>query len=682
MPLLPRRTHADAVAEAVARRSEIGDLPRVVDPDRKARCEADPVLWIETYCASLLRHRIPPRMQEYVRQIVGHAVNHDGKTEIIVPRGGGKSSLAVGAIAYLIVTGLTRFPVILGATAKLSAQLLQTLYRLLETSQTMLEDYPVPCFPIRCLEGKFQRAAGQTYHGVRTLIHKTAYEFVLPSIEGWPSSGAICIAGGAGGAIRGLLRDDGARPSLVLLDDVSTRKTATPEQARKLEEWIQADVLGLAGADTGLSCIMACTRIKDGDLTTIYEKEHPEFRTIAYKLVEKWPARDDLWKEYMRLYEADLVSGDSSGRTAHQYYLANRPEMDREADVFDSLAYDPRTQASAIERAYQLLVQMGPEAFGAEYQGEVRTSDDALVLTPEEVAKKVNGVPRRTLPPGCLAAVGFIDVGTASKLHYAIIGTGPHRIVGVIDAGVYPEVGGIVRKGMSVDQKDKALAAALVKLGTKLYSTPYRTSDGRTVRLHALWLDRGWKTDTVQLVAASFVRKGYANTLAAKGYDSAHYWTGAKSVVAIGRDCDLRKTLDGRLYAAQNSDAWKEFVQGGLLAEPLTPGSVSLWGNDPREHATLANHLTAEKLSEKINTAKGVVYRWQTSRIGAKNHLLDAVSGACACAAYHKFLEPDAVSSGSITRRPTTAATKRAAKRTLTSRQQRAALLRRMRDGR
>lgn len=663
-----RRQTAEAVARLVAARSEIGDLPDVVDPERRRRCEADVVEWIETYCPTLLRHRMPVRLQGYVRQIVAHADAHAGKTQIIVPRGGGKTSCGLGAILYLTTTGRTKFIVILGAKAAMASSLLKNAWRVLERSQPFFEDYPHIAYPIRALRGAFQRTVGQTYHGVQTSISKTASEIVLPTIDGSPASGAIILAGGAGCAIRGLLRDDGLRPQMVWLDDIMTRKASTPEASRRLEEWLQADVMGLSGADQGLSAVMACTRIADGDLTAIYEHEHAEWHTISYKLVEQWPHRQDLWDKYLALYTTDLVMGDSTGRRAHEFYLANRAEMDAGADVFDELAFDPKTEASAIERAYRLKVQLGEEAFEIEYQGRIPEGDGQLELKPDDVAKKVNGYPKRTLPRGTLACVAFIDVGTTSKLHYSVVATGPHRVKALVDYATYPEKGSITKKDMTLDQKNRALANALVTLAAKLYTQGYSTPTGKPVRLHALWIDRGWNTETVDAVCARLQQKGYVNTVPVKGFASQSYWQGAKAVVARGNNVDMRRQDDGTLFAAQNSDAFKEETQSALLGEPLTPGSLSIFGTDPREHAALAQQLTGEKLVEKFKTARGVQYRWAAARVGAQNHFLDSTSGAIAAATWYRFLEPDAISTaglGAGTRHRSTAATKRAARRSI-----------------
>jgi hypothetical protein len=425
---------------------------------------------------------------------------------------------------------------------------------------------------------------------------------------------------------------------------------------------------------------MACTRIADGDLTCIYEKEHPEWRTLSHKLVEQWPDRADLWDKYMELYVADLTLGDSTGASAHRLYLDNKDEMDRGAQVFDPLAYDPMVEASALERAYRKFVELGPEAFGSEYQGEIQAPDTEISITPDTVARKTNGVPRYQLPPGTLALTAFVDVGTASKLHYTVLATGPHRIGAVVDYGTYPPKGRLVRKGANLDEQEKALTKALVALLTQIYGQQYATEKGKVVHLHGVGVDRGWRADVVDKVCAAFQRKGFTNTLPVKGFPSINYYQGARSVIATGRDTDLRQNVDGTQFLAQNSDVWKEYAQRALDSEPLTPGSISLYGSNERVHAVYAQQCTAEKLVEKIKASKGMMYRWATARVGAQNHYLDSLSGACATAAWFRFLEPDAVNMAAIARERRGAAVKRAAKRTLQSPKVRRAMrLRQMR---
>lgn len=81
-----------------------------------------------------------------------------------------------------------------------------------------------------------------------------------------------------------------------------------------------------------------------------------------------------------------------------------------------------------------------------------------------------------------------------------------------------------------------------------------------------------------------------------------------------------------------DADHWKSWVHQRLLTPMGKPGALTLFQSlNPKEHLSLAKHLTAETKTEEFVVGKGVVTRWE--RLKRQNHWFDALYNAC-CAAH------------------------------------------------
>lgn len=79
-----------------------------------------------------------------------------------------------------------------------------------------------------------------------------------------------------------------------------------------------------------------------------------------------------------------------------------------------------------------------------------------------------------------------------------------------------------------------------------------------------------------------------------------------------------------------NADWWKAFLHRRLALPVDTAGAMLIHQAMPREHLTLAKHLTAEREIEEYVEGKGTVRRWEVLR--RANHFLDCGYGACVAA--------------------------------------------------
>lgn len=641
-PSASRAAVAERKRRFIAAQAEIGEPPAVADPERRARTDASLVAFAREYCMGVLLAREPaPRMVEYAERLEA-AICGTGLTHVRFPRGGGKTTWIKIAIAWGVTTGRLRFPVIFCASADLAGSALADIWAVFE-SEPFAEDHPEISWPIAQGGGSAQRWLSQTCGGVPTKIKKTARELRLPTVAGSKASGAVIRARGAGSSTRGMVAGS-LRPDYVLLDDIQTRKDAESEiRTEKLARWVEQDVLGLGGARQ-VTATMASTPIRRGDLSERFAdaEQHPEWKTVETPLVVAWPKREDLWQRYDELWRDDRRAGGTQNAEATAFYEAHRAEMDEGGEVLDPGAFDARIERSGIQHARNLLLAQGREAFDAEYQLVTRTAQAAVTVSPALVASRVNGYPRLSLPRGTTRAFAFVDVNAAAGISYSVTAFGPRRVAAVVDYGRWPGNGRrLVAQNVPMHQMQEEVGRGVAHILDHLLALRLVAPNGRAVRVDAVWVDIGWLQDTVLAVAEVRERVTGRIVRGCKGYSNVYFEAGAagRHVVTPGPGVNERE-WDGRRWLAQNSDLWKETAQRAFLAEPGTPGSLSLYGTKPREHDDFAAEISAETLDEKLDSKRGTVYRW-TLKPGASNHWLDTTSGCFGMAAWYRVYSTD-----------------------------------------
>ena len=650
-------SNADRQARFVARRNTITELPPVRDPDRRRRAEADLIEWGVTYCTAspdsfgLLARSPSERMRGYPRDLQA-ALASGGLIHVVLPRGSGKTTWAKIALLYALATGRSRYAVAFAASSSLAAAILADVWNVIRFSVPFCEDYPEISHPVNFCEGMPQRFQSNRYkppaslenpdpEPVPTRIQKTSNLLRLPVIPGAPSSGATLRALGAGAAARGLVQGS-ERPSLILCDDLQTRKTATsPDSTDKLEAWIAGDVEGLAGSSL-IPIIQTSTPIVHGDLSERFSdpERHPEWRNIKYRFVLSPPTASALWDEYDSRFLAALRHEDFTFADATDFYRKHRDEMDAGAEVYDPDNYDPRLELSGYQHARDLRLRMGDAAFRAEYQLETIAEASLVSISPRLVASRLTASPRLSMPPGTSRALAFLDVNIVAGISYTVTAFGRGGVAAVIDYGRFHGRGKrLVPENATERETRQIVAAALDRVLSALYALRLPTADGKTERVSAVGVDCGYLSDVVHRVCSLYRRKGYANTHGVKGYANAYYSQTGKNVLARGRGIDFR-TMDGNQFYAQDSDVWKEMTQRAFLGEPLQNGSLSLFGTDPEVHADYARELCAETLADKATSARGVdFYKWT---LKGENHYLDSTSGTFALAGWFRLLDLDA----------------------------------------
>ena len=423
---------------------DIGDLPEIVDVERKSSCERSFRLFCESYFPETFDMAWSDDHLKVIAKIE-QAVLHGGLFAMAMPRGSGKSTLAECACLWAMLYGHREFVALISATETAALEMLESIKTELEVNDLLLEDFPEAIHPIRCLDGIANRCSGQLYKGERTRIGWTANEIVLPTIKGSKASGAIIRVAGITGRIRGMKfkRPDKAkpvRPSLVIIDDPQTSESANSlEQTRKRVRVLAGDVLGLAGPGEKISGILPCTVIRKGDMADqiLDTTKHPEWNGERTKMIYSFPTNEKLWNEYAEI-RADSLRMHGDIREATAFYESHREEMNAGSKVAWEARFN-HDELSAIQHAMNLKLQ-DEAAFQAEYQNEPlpEESDDGGLLSADEITQKVNGMRRGEVPVGCSRVTMFIDV--QKELLYWMVAAWEDDFTGyVIDYRAWPE---------------------------------------------------------------------------------------------------------------------------------------------------------------------------------------------------------------------------------------------------
>jgi len=208
---------------------DIGPLPPVRTPERKRRALASFQFFMETYLRQIF---CLPWSQDHLHAIerIEQAASRGGLFALAMPRGSGKTSMCDAATLWAPLTGRRRFAFLFAANQTAANDRVEAIKKELSTNELLAEDFPEIVYPIRCLEGIANRAAGQIYMGHPTWIKWKQDRIVLPTIAGSRASGAVIRAAGLDTNFRGAsyTPPEGGRirPDWAVIDDPQTDESA------------------------------------------------------------------------------------------------------------------------------------------------------------------------------------------------------------------------------------------------------------------------------------------------------------------------------------------------------------------------------------------------------------------------------------------------------------------------
>lgn len=590
-----------------------------------------------------------------------HVIRTGSRMNVIMPRGGGKTTLLIIAAMWCLFTGRKRFLVLIAASETLAEDLLNRIKDLIFGSPTLPGLFPELMTPILKVNGESRRCAGQTFLGAKTRIAWDANRIRFPVIPGAPGSGAtIKVAGLTGSGIRGLsvVQPDGRieRPDLVLLDDPQTKESARSvlQTAERLS-LIKEDISGMEGPGGQLSLLMASTIIRKGDLPDLLNDpvRHPRWKTILVPMLESFPTDMEAWDDYWRRYTGELQEG-GTGEQASRWYVKNRKKMDAGAVA----TWPARTFgcASAVEYALRKYFD-DPAGFSSEYQNDPPSSsgDDLdFVLQPADLAGRVSGAKQFVLPQGTQLVTAGVDV-QQRMLFYVVRAWKRDSSSCVVDYGTWPPQSRRIwtykdsketldrRYGLgTLGSLRKGMLDLLHTLATREWKIAGQTKSGAkhevgTMVCDRVFIDRGYKPELVNEVArmvGSTVLPCIGKAPTARQRPFAEYYK--RPFEKHGDHWIL--TVPGRgkepiRFVLVDANYWKSKVWERYILPMGEPGAAMLFGDAQSDHRLFAAHIADSEVPH-LKTADGRTIREWELRQGRDNHWLDADALAMAAASY------------------------------------------------
>ena len=630
---------------------DIGALPPVKNPERKAACLASLRIFLDTYFPETF---FLGWSEDHLRVIarIETAVRSGGLFALAMPRGSGKTSMCERAAIWAILSGRCEYVALVGADAKHAASMLRTVKTELLANDLLFDDFPEVCHPIRRLENIPHRAAGQLCNGVQTFIGWAGDRIVLPTIPGAATSGAILHVAGLLAAVRGLKHTTGdartLRPSLAVIDDPQTDRSAkSPTQCESRERILSGAILGLAGPGRTIAGLMTLTVIRSGDLADrmLDRDKHPEWTGERCRMIYEMPKNDALWDEYAEIRRAGQRAGDN-GTAGNDFYVARREAMDEGAKV----AWPERRtkhELSALQHAMNLRIDRGLAAFAAEYQNDpgMAETPDAGLPTPAAVAARTNGRPRGQVPLQAARITAFIDVHK-EILFWCAVAWEVERFTGaVIDYGTWPmqPVGlftlatatRTLSRAYHGAGEDGAIQAGLTDLVKDLLARDWPRDGGGEAKIDRLHVDMGYKADIVAAVkrtagATMWLSKGLGIRAGGRPismYQKRPGWT-------LGADWYIPSTAGTRdhPHCAVDVNPWKTFIMARIMTAPGDPGALTIFGKQADDHENFALHVAASETYVQTQGYGRQVREWRLRPDRPDNHWLDCLVG-CAAAA-------------------------------------------------
>lgn len=633
---------------------ELGTLPPVADPWRKARALGDLAFFYQTYFPATFC--LPFSADHYtVTGAIQATVLRGGLNAIAMPRGSGKTTLCELGALWAILAGNRHYVFVIGADEGASETVLTSIKTELGTNAMLLADWPEVCYPIVAMEGITQRANGQTYQGQRTAIVWARDKLVFPTIPGSRASSSIIQVGGlTGSRTRGprhkTEHGQTLRPDLALIDDPQTDQSArSPEQVEKREQIITRSILGMAGPAKKMSVFTACTVIQPDDLADrlLSHSIHPEWQGQRTKLCYQEPTDQTLWAQYAELRRQGLEAGDR-GVMATAFYRDNQEAMDVGAKVAWPERFN-EDELSAVQYIMNLKID-NPLAYASEYQNEpVPDQKTAGAIRREQVLTKMTGEARGLVPPASECLTAMIDVHD-DLLYWAVCAWTLDFSGCVIDYGTLPDQGEsyfalrdakrTLKRFAPAEAKSKqaALLYGLVHLGIKLVQQEYKRPDKTTMQVGCLLIDAGYLPKVVNEAltqiagtrsGVAFASRGHAIKAADRPMTEWKYKPGDRR----GHYCGMfRRDQFRHRVVDMDVNYWKSRLRDGIAAATGDPCTIGIYGTSPVGHRLFADHLAAEYPTETQGRGRRVE-EWAL-RPAMDNHWLDCMVGCMVGASY------------------------------------------------
>lgn len=657
--------------------ADVGELHAVQNPGRRQLCMENLALFLQWYFPeSTGMGVLSPDHFDLIDGIENCLRGFGGWYANAVYRGFAKTSISEGSVLWAMLGGRRRFCPVFGADDDHAKGIVASLCMELVENDRLFDDFPEVCIPFRALEGKYQRCRFQRYRGDLTHIHCIGDEIILPTLTlpvdeaaslGIPvddrgrtlNSGGVIVAQSLLSARRGMKhkRPDGVqlRPDCAIIDDGETdTSAASATETRNRINRIRKAIIPMSGQRKKMAIIVNGTTIQPGAMMDqlLDPQLSPGWRGRRVPMMRSMATAEKLWlEEYAKILTTwdreNPCDQERARRDATEFYLERRAEMDAGADATWHTCYAAdEGEVSAIQHAYNILIEQGAEVFAAECQQKpIRAGQGADDLKQTDIIAKANGVPRGVVPSWAHRVTIMTDVQD-NALYWLALATGVGFAGHVLDYGIFPEqhIASLSYKDAKATLRQRyssgmegGLVQGIKELCGELSERPW-VRDGDDVRMVSAisGVDSADNTATIYAGVRNAAAPGLVPTRG-RGVLAKHApWIEYKDRPGEELNREYRWMFaptagSGQLRVFQyDVNWWKSFVMSRLRTVVGDQGALTFWGR-PADHLQLSDHILGE-YAVKVTANGRTVEEWSL-RVGQDNHLFDVLVGAHALAA-------------------------------------------------
>ena len=360
-----------------------------------------------------------------------------------------------------------------------------------------------------------------------------------------------------------------------------------------------------------------------------------QWRTVKFPAVILWPkdytAKGGLWQRYFDLYDSELAD-DKPHTASRAFYVENQEQLEAGAEVFNPTRFDPQTHVSTIHYLMDQMRLIGRAAFDSEYQQEPKRPDFKLDVSPRDVlAKRLDGVPRCTIPPGYVLTVASTDLNVSRWLTTVVCAFKPDGSCHVawID---YQRCS--IPTTIPQAEYNQRVFAELEKLQDRLLALNIKINchaiDGSGIPFDAV---TGFCKTTKKIPSCAFL--GRASHIF-NPYVRSKLRDPIGRTILCGDDAAHAGNPTGTKYVFWDADEGKVAVQKAILAPVGSVGSLTIYDGDGKEVSAFALQVCNEKLIGITNKPDGrAIHQWRTRN---PQDALDALAQARAACQQNNIL--------------------------------------------
>lgn len=627
------------------KRAKLRDIqiPKPVSLIRRDECLNNVELFLTTYFSNVFYEPFTEDRRTMMNDIVAAAI-YGGDQAIAGPRGEGKTRLALYVALFLMISGRSVFPVVIGKSQSKAQNELKTIKEKLQQTKLFVDDFPEIGVPFKQVGGWSSRARMQTVNGQHTNIELAADHLIFPTIDGldWDScaKGQIIASMGVDGPIRGMNYRD-QRPTIAIIDDMEDRESAHSDTLiEKNEDILEKDIAGLGASSERISRVMLCTIQNRKCIAYKYTdpKLKPSWRGKRFRKMVKPPERMDLVEKYIEMRKTRSIN-DPDAREAFRFWRDNQEDIERGHVISNPYSYSNKIHAdgdpielSACHSYYNRVADTSANDVATEIDNDppAEVGPQGSGLTAEMVSSRKSGLQRGIVPFQASCLTCGIDLGKYN-IHWVVTawlhgGTGV-----VVDYGIHKVHGTNVDQN-ATEQIEPKIYDALLDLHDRLKNRNYTDTAGVIRYLDCVMIDSGTYTNAPY----EFCRQVGGVWHPSKGLPSykPKKTVEGQRIASSHLHAERLPTENLWLYEL-DTDYWKTFVQEHFLVPTfdsennLRRGSLSLYELiEGRTHSIYSSQIVSEEKQHEFVDGKGMKEFWYVH--SEQNHFLDATSYASA----------------------------------------------------